>query len=477
MKRNSLYFSLALLLFIAGQFPSQAQKNADRYCRVGMSYEISSSNNWGKGKPVLIGVQPGTPAAEAGLRAGDIIEKINGIPSSQMNAEQIDAVLRKSADNILLEVSNYKYRGRQMPMGRDCYSRNEFSEADMAQAFAHYSLEDESERRLVYPFAYTVDSLFSFEHFKTFAFAVSQNKATAEVDKAIYELVAQSFYAKGLREDSSQPDIVVDCFYALAVNRSYDANYAKEIPQRTWRYEPALKDMVQKPFLPVGAPREAAEHTLSFGLRLLDGKNTNHLLWQCRAEEYLSDPMSIFDYAQLSIPMMLMQFPFVRYYKKPIYTIARHRFLYTGVRYRADMPSEVFSVDFNSPAAKAGILAHDRIIAINGQELGAKSATQHSSEYKDFLSHTLHYRDVATSFTDSRGIEHCRYWHKEHYDKLAKIFSGKKFNTPFAYLFFFRPYINSEQMSSIVFEVANEFGRRAVIVSPSPIDNSYVSLY
>lgn len=478
MIRQLIPLYVFLLSAFCLSFSARSQQQLDRYCRVGLSYQISQSYSWGKSKPVLISIYPGSPAAEAGLVPGDIVEKINGIPTSQMNARQIDELIKQNSDDLLMEVSNYRYKRRRLVVGRDCRSRSEFTEADIAKAFAHYSLEDESERRLVYPFRYAVDSTSSFESFKTFAFAVSRDGgSTVVIDRSIYKLVAELLVAKGLREDSYNPDVVIDCFYSIGVNPERSADYDEMLPKQTWRYDPATKGMLLTPLLPVGAPRSAASYLLSLGLRLLDARDTTRVLWECNAQELLSGPMTIAEYAQLSVPMMLMQFPFVRYYSRPVYTVAQHRHLYTGISYHASDPSLVFSVDYNSPASKAGILEGDRIMTINGQSLGQFTISALSDGYRAFLSHTLAYRDASTTFSDSRGLDNCRYWSPNHYDTLAKIFGGRKYSTPFAYLFYFRPYVNAEQLTSVVFEVANKFGRRSVIVPPIAIDNSYVSLY
>lgn len=480
MKRNHLLtISTSLLLLISTATATGfAQTSSDMICRIGMQYQISKNQSWGLNRPVIITVEPGTPAAQAGLMSGDIIEKINDMPTDRMSEAQINKLIKTQSDNILLQVSNFSRKNKPVILKRSCKSRYVFNENDLASAFAFYSLEDECERKLVYPFYTTFDPNFSLEKIHTFAFAASKDRTTAAIDKDIYNIIAEDLTKMGLKEDSFNPDVVIDCFYSMTKNKEHNSDYSSEVPKNTFRYSFDEHKMVSTPFLPVGAPKMAANYMLTLGIRILDAKNTDLLLWQSEAEELLSKAMSIPQYAKLSIPMMLMQFPFVRYKVNPVYLIAQHRHYYTGINYNISDPSVVASVDHNSPAYEAGIRENDHILSINGQELKQNTASNLSEDYKKFIDATLKYRDPLTSFTDARGVERCRYWDSRYYNKIAKLFSAtNKYVTPFAYIFGFRPYVNKDHITSIVFEVNNRDGKRSIIVPPVLVENSYVTLY
>lgn len=66
-----------LLLFAI--FTGFAQNKNGSICRLGFTYDISKSENWGKNKPVIMGITPYSSAEQAGLKQSDVIEQINGI--------------------------------------------------------------------------------------------------------------------------------------------------------------------------------------------------------------------------------------------------------------------------------------------------------------------------------------------------------------------------------------------------------------
>ena len=64
-----------------------------------------------QGKVVVAGVRPGTPAAQAGIVKGDVIESIDGVPASQLNLGGVRAAFNRPAGTQLkLEVSTRALR-------------------------------------------------------------------------------------------------------------------------------------------------------------------------------------------------------------------------------------------------------------------------------------------------------------------------------------------------------------------------------
>ena len=90
-------YGLLMLLMASGTY-AQKKKEQAMVCRTGLTYEISQKINWGKGKPVVIDVTPYSSAERAGLQLNDIIEEIDGIPTTELSKEDIDILLNPDPD-------------------------------------------------------------------------------------------------------------------------------------------------------------------------------------------------------------------------------------------------------------------------------------------------------------------------------------------------------------------------------------------
>ena len=94
MKRIVLSI-LLLFAFLTGY----AQNRSASICRLGFTYDISQSNNWGKFKPVITGVIPYSSAELAGIKQGDIVEAIDGVQSAEVSPQEIAQLLNPAGKN------------------------------------------------------------------------------------------------------------------------------------------------------------------------------------------------------------------------------------------------------------------------------------------------------------------------------------------------------------------------------------------
>ena len=473
--KHLLPLTLATLLLGFGSAQAQNSKSKSQICRIGLEYQMSYNENWGANRPIILSIEPNSPAALAGLKVEDIVESINGRSLKDLSEQEFVEILQGGDTAIQLEVSNFSYKKKSRTLQPECHDRSLLDERLLAQAFAFYSLEDESERAIVYPFDTGREGKTSFENFGNFAFA-DESKALSSTDIALNEVIRKQLEAKGLRYDASDPDIVIDTYYTLARNPYFDAKKAKNA-DKLWdvRIDPDQKSLVQVPFLAVGADKQLADYVLTMGIRIFNGRNLSILLWSCEAVEHLTEEFSIEEYARLSIPMMMGQFPFVRYNINPKWRIATHRHNYTGLYLRTSDLGDVAYVAPNSPAAKAGIRANDVIVAINEKPMAM--VDQLNAAYRLFVENTLQYRDESTMFTNRNGVKYCRYWRKDSYSSIQKQLAKEKYLSIFSYLFGFRPYILGERSTPYyTFDVLSEGVTQRLNVMPELHDNSYITL-
>ncbi len=463
------------LLFSNLHHTVAAQQQSSNICRVGLEYQVSQKNNWGAGRPIVLSVIPGSPAQKAGLQVGDIIEKIDGKPTKNMTETEISQRLRApQGSNVVVEVNNFSSAMRPCVLQPECQSTNELTERQMAAAFSLYSLEDESERLITYPFDTGTDPQALFTGMVYYSFV--PGFIASDLDKKIADIVSSSFNKKGFEYSERDADLLIDTYYTLQENPYYDEKVAQETVLFSNRLDPETQLIQPYPLLEAKADKRAAKYALTFGLRIHDARRAGKLLWSCEATEQLTEEFSVEQYAALAIPMMLMQFPFVRYNQSPIFRIAHHQYNYTGILYKASDIGVVSNVLPGSPAQKAGIRPGDRIIAINGREM-ADSETL-SNTYIDFVKASLKFRDANTSFKNRSGLANCRYWRVDDYNHIARMLKKEKYHSAFAYLFSFRPWISTEvsEQNDIVFDVLSDNVLKQIVVSPIRTNESYVTL-
>lgn len=460
-------FALTLLLSASTTVAQQKQ------CYVGLEYQMSYNNNWGANRPVILTVYPGSPADKAGLKAGDIIESIAGQDTERLTEEAFQQLLQTSS-SVELKVSNFAYHRENRSLLPECLSREAMPERMLARAFGMYSLEDESDILVAYPFETGVEGKLDLINYATFAYAKS-NSPRSELDRQIEAQVSTALEAKGLRYDTNTPDLIVDVYYTVTENPYYDATLAKRSEQKTsYRIDPGRHTMVELPILPIGADKLQAKYNLKFGITIYNAHNAKEMLWTSEAKEMLSDDYALADYTALTAPIMLMQFPFARYFGQTVVRFSTHRHLAMGINYRTNDISLVHSTSVGSPADQAGIKAGDQIIAINGLTLG--TARELSEAYLSFIKKSMQYRARDFYFTIKDGPKNCRYWKAEDYSRVSRLLSKDKYRAGFSYLFAFNPWITSEPTNTFTVDLLREGVLQRLSVQPKLSEACYISI-
>ncbi|MBB6276444.1 PDZ domain-containing protein [Porphyromonas circumdentaria] len=467
-------YTSTLLLFFALLFVAQKAKAQNKVCRIGFEYQMSYNENWGANRPVVLSVEPNSPAGYAGLKTGDIIETINGRSILDVSEQEFLNTLR-NPEELRLEVSNFGYEKAERVLHSECQDRSFVDERLLAASFSMYSLEDECERVLTYPFDTGKAAKVSFEKFRYFAFADETGNSSA-LDLDIQKRISEQLRSLGLQHNKAEADIIVDTYYTLIHNTYFDKKQTADAKLFDVRYDIEKRSLVEVPLLPVGGNKQTAPFVLTFGIRIFDAHGSDMLYWSCEAVEHLTEDFSLEEYARLSVPIMLMQFPFVRYNINPQIRFSAHRHNYTGLVFHASDLGLIASVIPNTPVAKAGLKVGDRIVAINDKPL--TSIQELTTAYHKFVERTLSYRDERSMFTDRRGVKYCRYWDVSDYKSIAKAFAKESNKTVFSYLFAFRPYVsNAQQEAYIHLDVLTKDGIiQRYSVLPQFIDNSYITL-
>jgi hypothetical protein len=461
------HFILPALLLLTG-FSGNIEGQNATICRLGFTYDISLSANWGMGKPVITDVYPYSPAGQAGLKVADVIEAIEGVPIGDINTEDIAGLLNPAdKSEVWLVISNLAEPARQVNVKKECKQTNAITEDQLATAFAMYSLETTSERFFVCPFKTATADSVDFALYKTFAFApVDENNQRLE--EVINACIEKEFLAKGLTYAALEPDLLIETFYYYKKNPNYTkTNKASSNPQPSFRYDFTLGRMEKFPFLNYATAETEAEYLLQLGIRLTDNHHKRgRIIWECEANEMMNAPFRLESYAQTHVPLMCMQYPYAKYKRNVRFMLSQKTYNYTGISYDINRLEQIADVDVNSPAHVAGLRMRDVIEKIDKLSMN-RTAEEYTAAYKHFITNTMPFRDPETAFTDSNGFQYCMYWDKFKYTQVAEALQNPGNMAVFSYLYKYAPYVNPSGINSCTFHIKRGKEKMDLVVRPS----------
>jgi hypothetical protein len=422
--------------------------------------------NWGYSHPVVLSVIPNTSADACGLKPGDIIETIDGKPTAGEMIETVISWLQNSPNiQIRLTVSNLKESRRERTLTNYCRLSNSLTEKELANIYSFYSLEDAQSRAFTCPFKTSANPEANLILYSSFAFT-PPDPNNPQLDKTINAAVRKSLEQKGLNYSEKNPDLRVHTYYSYTKNPNFRKSVNVDKFPVACRYDVNAKSMKELPiyYNPL-IHKDQAQFFLQFGIRLIDVKNNNRVVWECEADELLQSDYSLADYAEFHVPLMLMQYPYPKSTESASFHYSRANYNYTGINYNMDNLKQVAEVDASSPAAKAGIQPEDVIEKINGIQF-VKNPKSADNNYKQFIFKTMSLRNPDTQFTNAEGFSRCMYWDKMKYAQVYDEFRKPEFSPVFSYLFYFAPYINLSGTNIVSFTIVRGKQKEEIKIKP-----------
>ncbi|GHV21576.1 hypothetical protein FACS1894174_05170 [Bacteroidia bacterium] len=431
---------------------------------------MSLQDGWGKNRPVVLSVEPLSPADAAGLKVNDIIESVNDASTENKMFNDINVWLQNgSSEDLKLIVSNLSYKNKAVVLRKDCKLSNALNERNLASVYSFYSLEDIQERGFICPFKTTLHSGFNLMNYKTFGFTeIDQNNS--ELEEVINESIKKVLEEKGLIYQPDNADLIVSTYYSYDKNLNYESSSnVKKFPQAS-RYNMQTEKMETLPvyYHPL-INQKQAKYLLNLGIRMIDRSRSSGsnlvMVWECEANEMLSSDYSLNDYSVFHIPLMLMQYPYPQTQETAQFMYLSMKYNYTGLNYNIDNLKEIVDVDRYSPAYQASIQPGDEVEKICGIRIENNPKTA-SESYKQFIYKTMPLRDVNTVYTNFSGFTQCMFWDKFKYAQVADEFKKTDNATVYSYLFYFEPYINLSGTNILTLDIRRDKEKMTVKVMP-----------
>ena len=414
-------------------------------------------------------VYPNSPAEKAGIRQYDIIEEIDGFKIDEITLDDVDSLLTDvESFETKLVISNFSESFKSVPITKECLSIYALPESRLASAFSMYSVENTHDRLFICPFnTSTTRDEVDFSLFKSFDFATVEDENISRFETAINEILKTELVRKGLRYNTLDPDFIIHTHYMVDKNPNFrrrSRETENQVP--TIRYDISRDRITQFPFYNLSTPESESEYMLKLGLRFIDRRDIpGRVLWECEANELMSAPYTIDDYATVHLPLMCMQFPYIKYNRNVQFILTKKGFNYTGINYNIYKLNEVAAVDPDSPAFEAGIRPGDIIERIENKRMDY-SSEEFTAAYRTFISMTVKYRDTGTRFSDANGFPNCMFWDTFKYTQIAKTIKNDKYKTAFSYLYAFAPYVNPERSSLCTFNIRRSGEKLQIVVRP-----------
>ena len=459
---------LLLTFFVA--LSAHAQQPSDFVCRLGFTFEMSVQDSWGKNKPVILSVEPLSPADAAGLKVNDIIETINEASTENRMFNDITLWLQNAdSKELKVTVSNLAYKNKSVSLRKDCKLSNSLTEKDLASVYSFYSLENIQQRSFACPFKTTLNTGINLVNYKTFGF-VDVDPNNRELENIINASIKKSLEERGLTYQSANPDLIVTTYYSYNKNLNYDGNPNAEKFPLASRYNVKTDKMETLPiyYHPL-INQKQAKYLLNLGIRILDRQRSSGsnltVVWECEANEMLSSDYPLNNYSAFHLPLMLMQYPYPQTTETAKFLYSSMKYNYTGLNYNINNLKEVVDVDRYSPAYQEAIVPGDEIERINGIKIVNNPKTA-SESYKQFIYKTMNLRDAKTIYTDAGGFTQCMFWDKLKYAQVADVFKKQENATIYSYLFYFEPYINLSGTNILTIDIRRENEKISLKVTP-----------
>jgi len=460
---------IIILLFFIGSYSSVFSQNDLAYlCSYGFNFEISQQKSWGYQKPIILSIAPLSSAAKAGLRPYDIIEKIDGDSTMYVEIDKIEEWMHDVyKDQVTLTISNLSGT-RDVVVTKTCTFSNVIPEKELASSYAFYSLEDIQKRSFTCPFKTASDTIANLLSYRTFGFPKANENYVA-LETTINESIKQHLGERGMIFQSYNPDLIVVTYYSYAPNPNYNEQSNSNVPG-AYRYNPNSKKMQEFPILDdLFHSSRQAPYSLTIGIRFVDRKkstpNKQFIVWECESMEYLISNYNMEDYAKSHIPLMLMQYPYIKTGNHAKFSFSSYKYNYTGLNYNLYNRAQILDVDIASPAEKAGLKRGDIVTKINNFNVLANPKDA-EDRYKTFIFNTMALRDSTTQFMNIYGFPRCAYWDETKYLDVAAEFKNKDYFNSFSYLFYFQPFVNPIKRNIVTFDAKR--GKKKIKVNIRP---------